>query len=128
VDDVGKAAFRPAWGALTAHIASFTPRQRAQTMGWLSWGEDVGEVLGPILTGFIWGAWGIIAVLAVRIGMAMAAEIYATLLIRGWKPRNVSIAPYALVDETVRASALRRAGGLKAANGRVPSGERAELR
>lgn len=36
VDDLGKSAFRPAWGALMAHVSSFEPRKRARIMGWMS--------------------------------------------------------------------------------------------
>jgi MFS family permease len=92
VDDVGKSAFRPAWGALMARVASLNPRRRAQTMAWMSWGEDVGEVLGPILTGFIWGAWGIGAVLGVRILLALSTEAYAAVLVRGLgRPRRPQV-------------------------------------
>ncbi len=40
LDDMGKAAFRPAWGALMAQISSFDKRNRARTMSWMSMGED----------------------------------------------------------------------------------------
>jgi MFS family permease len=128
VDDVGKSAFRPAWGALMAHIASLNPGRRTQTMAWMSWGEDVGEVLGPILTGFLWGAWGIAAVMGVLIVLAVGTEIYATILLHRSGRRQGPIDTWAHVDEAVSASALRRADGLRASNGKAPSGERAELR
>jgi len=51
-DDMGKAAFRPAWGALMAEISGFDKRNRARTMSWMSMGEDAGGVLSPILAGF----------------------------------------------------------------------------
>jgi DivIVA domain-containing protein len=82
VDDMGKAAFRPAWGALMAHVAGFDRRRRARTMGLLSAGEDAGEVAGPILAGLLWSAWGVPALLGVRIGLALVTEIYATVLNR----------------------------------------------
>jgi MFS family permease len=101
VDDVGKSAFRPAWGSLMARLASFNPPCRAQTMGWLTWGEDVGEVLGPILTGFLWGAWGIGAVLGVRIVLALGTEIYATLLMRGPPYNRLSLGSQARLSSVV---------------------------
>ena len=82
VDDMGKAAFRPAWGALMAHVAGFDRRRRARTMGSLSAGEDAGEVAGPILAGLLWSVWGVPVLLGVRIGLALVTEIYALALTR----------------------------------------------
>jgi MFS family permease len=82
VDDAGKAAFRPAWGALMAHVAGYDRRRRARTMGSLSAGEDAGEVAGPIAAGLIWSVWGVPALLGVRIGLAVVTEIYARSLTR----------------------------------------------
>jgi MFS family permease len=80
VDDLGKAAFRPAWGALMAHVAGFDRRRRARTMGSMSAGEDAGEVAGPILAGFLWSTWGVPVLLAVRIVLAVVTEIYTLAL------------------------------------------------
>jgi MFS family permease len=80
VDDLGKAAFRPAWGALMAHVSGFDRRRRARTMGYLSSGEDAGEVAGPIAAGFIWSMWGVPALLAVRIAVAIVTELYTIVL------------------------------------------------
>jgi MFS family permease len=82
VDDMGKAAFRPAWGALMAHVAGFERQRRARTMGLLSAGEDAGEVAGPIVAGLLWSTWGVPALLGVRIGLAVVTEVYATVLNR----------------------------------------------
>jgi MFS family permease len=82
VDDLGKAAFRPGWGALMAHVASFDKRRRARTMGYLSAGEDAGEVTGPILAGFLWSTWGAPALLGARIVLAIATEVYTIALTR----------------------------------------------
>ena len=86
VDDAGKAAFRPAWGALMAHVAGFDRRRRARTMGSLSAGEDAGEVAGPILAGFLWSTWGVAVLLGVRIALAAATEFYAIVLNRSLRP------------------------------------------
>ncbi|HEY7547780.1 MAG TPA: MFS transporter, partial [Blastocatellia bacterium] len=80
IDDMGKAAFRPAWGALMAHASSFNRKRRARTMSYLSLGEGMGEVLGPILAGAIWNIWGIPAVLGARVGLALVSEVYALIL------------------------------------------------
>jgi MFS family permease len=76
VDDAGKAAFRPAWGALMAHVSSFDRRRRAQLMGYMSAGEDAGEMAGPVLAGLLWGAFGAPALLVARMAMALGAEVY----------------------------------------------------
>jgi MFS family permease len=88
VDDLGKAAFRPAWGALMAHVAGFDRRRRARTMGSLSAGEDAGEVAGPVLAGFLWSTWGVPVLLAVRIALAVVTELYAIVLTRSLRERE----------------------------------------
>ncbi len=80
VDAMGKAAFRPAWGALMAQVSSFDRRRRARTMSYLSLGEGLGETLGPLLGGFLWSVWGIGAMLGVRVALALIGEIYALTL------------------------------------------------
>ena len=76
-DDMGKAAFRPAWGALMAEVSSYDKRNRARTMSWMSMGEDAGGVLSPMLAGFLWATWGIAALMGVRVLLAIATELYA---------------------------------------------------
>jgi MFS family permease len=82
VDDLGKAAFRPAWGALMAHVSGFDRKRRARTMGYLSSGEDAGEVAGPIAAGILWSTWGVPALLGVRIAVAIVTELYTIALAR----------------------------------------------
>jgi MFS family permease len=110
VDDAGKAAFRPAWGALMAHVAGFDRRRRARTMGSLSAGEDAGEVAGPILAGFLWSTWGVPALLGVRIALAAVTEIYSLFLVRSLRqlaedgresPRELLPGPGLLVLDAV---------------------------
>lgn len=81
-DDLGKAAFRPAWGAMMGRIADVDPRRRARTLSWLSSAEDLGEVAGPVVAGVIWTLWGLPAVLLVRAGLGVVTEVYALLLQR----------------------------------------------
>jgi MFS family permease len=109
VDDVGKSAYRPAWGALMAHVGSLDPRRRAQTMSWMSWGEDVGEVGGPILAGSLWGTWGVAAVLGLRILLAVGTEVYAAVLMRGLARRPGPGKPAAVPDGRFTARAVRTA-------------------
>jgi MFS family permease len=90
VDDAGKAAFRPAWGALMAHVSSFDRRRRAQLMGYMSAGEDAGEMAGPVLAGLLWGAFGAPVLLATRIGLALGAEVFTWRMTRDLKEEHTT--------------------------------------
>jgi MFS family permease len=79
-DHVGKAAFRPAWGALMTQVSASDRKKRARTMGLMSMGEDAGAVLGPITASFLWNTWGILVMLGVRILLSLATEIYAAMI------------------------------------------------
>ena len=85
VDGLGKAAFRPAWGALMAHVAGFDRRRRAYTMGLISMGEDGGEIAGPIAAAFLWNAYGAAAMLGTRAVVAVISEIYTIAMERSLK-------------------------------------------
>lgn len=80
LDDLGKAAFRPAWGAVMAHVASFDRSRRARSIAYLSMGEDAGDVAGPIVAGLLWGAFGAVPLLAVRAALAVITELYTVAL------------------------------------------------
>jgi MFS family permease len=82
VDAMGKAAFRPAWGALIARISSIDRKRRARTMSYLSLGEGLGETLGPMLGGFLWHTWGIGVMLGARVILAIIGEVYALVIAR----------------------------------------------
>jgi MFS family permease len=89
VDDMGKAAFRPAWGELMARIAGADRRRRARNVGRLSLAENIGETVGPLIAGLLWQTWGITAMLAVRAALAIVTELYALLVMEGARrPRN----------------------------------------
>lgn len=85
-DDVGKAAFRPAWGAVMAEVAAEDPRRRAAALSQMSAAEDLGEMSGPVVAGLIWSLWGIPALLGIRIGLAVLTEGYAIRLNRRMRP------------------------------------------
>ncbi len=80
LDDLGKAAFRPAWGSLMAEVSSRAPTRRARTMAYLTSGEDAGDIAAPIVAGLIWTGWGVPALLMSRIATAVVAEAYAVWL------------------------------------------------
>lgn len=87
VDEAGKAAFHPAWGSLMAGLSERDPQGRGHVMGWLSAAEDAGSVAGPILAGLVWSAWGVAALLGVRIALAVLTELYALVVLpRGTQP------------------------------------------
>lgn len=81
-DDVGKAAFRPAWGAMMAQASSHDPRSRARRMGVMGMGEDVGELLGPIVAGMLLSSGGLVALMGTRIALAAVTEAYAVYVAR----------------------------------------------
>jgi MFS family permease len=81
-DAMGKAAFRPAWGALMAQVSESDRTRRVRTMSYLSLGEGVGETIGPLLGGFLWHTWGVGALLGARVIMALIAEVYALFITR----------------------------------------------
>jgi len=65
-----------------AEVSSFDKRNRARTMGWMSMGEDAGAALAPILAAFLWGTWGIAALMGFRVVLAAATELYVLLITR----------------------------------------------
>jgi MFS family permease len=77
IDDMGKAAFRPAWGELMARISGADRPRRARILGRLSLAENIGETTGPLLAGFLWQTWGVTTMLAVRAALAIVTELYA---------------------------------------------------
>jgi MFS family permease len=91
-DAMGKAAFRPAWGALMAQVSGFDRKRRARTMSYLSMGEGLGETIGPLLGGFLWHTWGVGVMMGARVVMALIGEVYAVIIggqgssvgVRGW--------------------------------------------
>jgi MFS family permease len=91
LDDLGKAAFRPAWGSLMAEVSGWDRPRRARVMGFLTSGEDAGDIVAPVLAGLLWSAWGIPALLVGRMLVACVTEIYAISLER--RQRHAAAAP-----------------------------------
>lgn len=82
IDDLGKAAFRPAWGAIMAHISSIDRTRRARMLGYMGLAENIGETGGPLLAGFLWSTWGAPVVLVVRTVLAIVTELYAIVVLK----------------------------------------------
>lgn len=81
-DDMGKAAFRPAWGALMATASSHDSSNRARQMGMMGLGEDLGEMAGPLLAGVLLASGGIVALMGTRIALAAVTEVYTIVVTR----------------------------------------------
>jgi len=77
MDDLGKAAFRPAWGSLMAEVSGRDRKNRARVMGYLTSGEDAGDIVAPVLAGLLWSVWGVPALLVGRMLVAGVTEVYA---------------------------------------------------
>jgi MFS family permease len=114
LDDLGKAAFKPAWGAIMAEVSAVDRGRRARTMSWMSAGEDAGDIAAPVVAGLLWTAWGAPAVLIARAGLAAAAEAWALLVARSGNP---SVLP----DQDRRRPAGRGMDGAAAAGPRSPA-------
>jgi len=82
-DEAGKAAFRPAWGALMAEYSLKTSsRKRGQRIAYLDNAQSTGEALGPIFAGALWDHLGIAWLFAIRIILSLLSEFYYVALIR----------------------------------------------
>ena len=103
-DDMGKAAFRPAWGAMMSSASSHDTRNRARRMGIMSLGEDIGDLLGPALAGFLWSTGGIGALMGVRIALAAITETYAIVV-----TRKLNAAEHARAGETEQPNPVAKA-------------------
>lgn len=86
-DDIGKAAFRPAWGAVMANVSALDPPRRSQTLAVMSTAEDLGELVAPVLAGLVWASIGLPALLMIRAGAGLATEAYAW-----WIARRIRLA------------------------------------
>jgi len=80
VDDVGKAALRPAWGTMMGQLISLNPGRRGRVVGYMGMGKDAGEMAGPIVASLIWTLWGIPVLLGARIILSIGAEVYSLFL------------------------------------------------
>jgi MFS family permease len=88
IDDLGKAAYRPAWGSLIADISSQDPSRRGRTMGYLTAGEDAGSVAAPLLASLLWTGFGVPAALLGRVALALVTEAYMM-----WLAHRAELAP-----------------------------------
>jgi MFS family permease len=88
LDDMGKAAFKPAWGAMMARLSNMDKKRRAQMFGFMTAGEDAGEITAPVAAGLLVHEWGIPIMLAARIGLAAFTEVYTVAVSHRYLPQE----------------------------------------
>lgn len=93
VDDSGKAAFKPAWASAMAEISDADPQRRGKRLGFLDTSQSLGEAIGPALAGILWQTGGIVALFAVRIAIAVVAEVSAIKVFGEFKGFRVRPSP-----------------------------------
>lgn len=77
MDDTGKAAYRPTWGAILAEASEVDPSRRARIITYVDTASTLGEVLGPVAAGLLLSGFGVPAMLGVRAALSLVAEIQA---------------------------------------------------
>src|SRR5947208_4733676 len=77
VDDSGKAAFRPTWGAILAEVSDMDADHRARTITFVDSSSTLGEVVGPLLASLLLAVVGIPGMLAARALLSVATEVHA---------------------------------------------------
>lgn len=82
LDEIGKAAFKPMWGAVSAKVSSFNLGNRARTMGIMEGGVDTSDLLFPQIAGLLFERVGLPILMLIRGVLAIAAEIYTALLMK----------------------------------------------
>ena len=86
LDDSGKAAFRPAWGAFLAELSGKKgSKGRTKKVAYLDTAQTVGEAMGPLIAGLIWDHLNIMWLFGVRIAISIFAEFYLLWLLRKQK-------------------------------------------
>ena len=103
VDDSGKAAFRPTWGAMLAEVSEVDPSRRAQTMTFVDSAYTLGEVVGPIAAGTLLALVGFPGMLAARAVLALATEAHSIWMFRRSGSRFSSPAAVVAVEPAAAA-------------------------
>ncbi|HEY7181406.1 MAG TPA: MFS transporter [Blastocatellia bacterium] len=85
VDEMGKAAFKPTWGAIAAKVSSFNLARRGKTMGILEGGVDASDLAFPVIAGVMLQYLSLGPLMLARGILALAAEVYGFLLMRKYK-------------------------------------------
>lgn len=85
VDEIGKAAFKPTWGAIAAKVSSFDLSTRTKTMGIMEGGVDASDLTFPVIGGLLLQYFSLGVLMAARAVLAIMAEVYAYLIMRKHK-------------------------------------------
>ncbi len=85
IDEIGKAAFKPTWGAIAAKVSSFNLSSRSKTMGILEGGVDASDLTFPVLAGVMLQYLSLGPLMLVRAVLALVAELYGHLLMKKYK-------------------------------------------
>lgn len=85
IDEVGKAAFKPTWGAIAAKVSSFNLSARSRTMGILEGGVDASDLAFPVIAGVMLQYLSLGPLMLLRGLLAIIAEIYGFVLMRKYK-------------------------------------------
>lgn len=85
VDEIGKAAFKPTWGAISAKISSFNLTTRSKTMGILEGGVDASDLVFPQVAGIMLQYLSLGPLMLVRGVLALVAEVYGFFLMRKYR-------------------------------------------
>lgn len=85
IDEIGKAAFKPTWGAISAKISSFNLASRSRTMGILEGGVDASDLAFPVIAGALLQYLSLGPLMFFRGLLAIAAEIYGVILMRKYR-------------------------------------------
>jgi hypothetical protein len=85
VDEIGKAAFKPTWGAISAKISSFNLSSRAKTMGILEGGVDASDLAFPVIAGAMLQYLSLGPLMLLRGILALVAEVYGFFLMRKYR-------------------------------------------
>lgn len=85
VDEIGKAAFKPTWGAIAAKVSSFNLASRSRTMGILEGGVDASDLAFPVIAGAMLQYLSLGPLMLLRGLLAIVAEIYGFFLMRKYK-------------------------------------------
>ncbi len=85
IDEIGKAAFKPTWGAIAAKVSSFNLSSRGKTMGILEGGVDASDLAFPVIAAAMLQYLSLGPLMLVRGLLAIVAEIYGFFLMRKYK-------------------------------------------
>jgi MFS family permease len=91
LDEMGKAAFKPTWGAVMAKVSSYDLANRARSMGIMEGGSDTASMAIPQVSGLIneglkkLAIAPILPLMILRIVVALIAEVFGHIMMKKYK-------------------------------------------